>query len=85
LSTGEDKVNPMAMILATGEALRWLGGRKENTGLTRAGDAVENAVKSVLSAGGPLTYDLVGEERAAPMSAVATAILRELPRLLAAG
>jgi isocitrate/isopropylmalate dehydrogenase len=82
---GKDKVNPMAMILAAGEALRWLGGRKENAGLTRAGDAVENAVKSVLAAGGPLTYDLAGEERAAPMSTVSAAIVRELTRLLAAG
>jgi hypothetical protein len=46
---------------------------------------VENAVKSVLAAGGPLTYDLAGEERAAPMSTVAEAIVRELTRLLAAG
>jgi 3-isopropylmalate dehydrogenase len=82
---GKDKVNPMAMMLATGEAMRWLGGRKENARLTQAGDAVENAVKSVLAAGGPLTYDLVGEERAAPMSTVAEAIVRELTRLLAAG
>src|SRR5262245_49753424 len=70
---GKDKVNPMAMILCTGEALRWVGGRKENAALVRAGDAVENAVKSVLASGGPLTYDLAGEERAAPMSAVASA------------
>jgi isocitrate/isopropylmalate dehydrogenase len=82
---GKDKVNPMAMILCTGEALRWVGARKENAALTRAGDAVENAVKAVLAAGGPLTYDLAGEERAAPMSAVAAAIIRELTRLLAAG
>jgi isocitrate/isopropylmalate dehydrogenase len=82
---GKDKVNPMAMILAAGEALRWLGGRTENAALTRAGDAVENAVKSVLAAGGPLTYDLAGDERAAPMSTVAGAIIRDLTRLLAAG
>ena len=80
---GKDKVNPMAMILCTGEALRWVGGRKENVALVRAGDAVESAVKAVLAAGAPLTYDLAGEERAAPMSAVAAAIIRELNRLLA--
>jgi len=81
---GKDKVNPMAMILATGEALRWLGSRKESPGLTKAGDAVESAVKQVLMAGAPLTYDLVGEERAAPMSAVGDAVIKELGRLLAA-
>ncbi len=72
---GKDKVNPMAMILATGEALRWLGDQKSDPALGRAGDAIEAAVKSVLAAGKPLTYDLVGNERAAKMSEVTTAIL----------
>ncbi len=79
---GKDKVNPMAMILATGEALRWLGGKRENAALVRAGDAVEESVKHVLAAGAPLTYDLVGEERAAPMSEVARAIVGELKKRL---
>ena len=46
--------------------------------------SIRNAVKSVLAAGGPLTYDMAGEERAAPMSTVAGAIIRELTRLVAA-
>ena len=30
---GQDKVNPIAMILATAEGLRWLGGRKGDEAL----------------------------------------------------
>ena len=72
---GKDKVNPTAMILATSEALRWLGKKKGDADLVRAGDAVETAVKAVIAQGEPLTYDLVGEEKAAPMSVMTTAIL----------
>jgi len=79
---GQDKLNPMAMILATGEALRWLAQRKNAPELARAGDAVEEAVKRVCAKGSPLTFDLVGNEHAAPMSAVTTAILDELETLL---
>ncbi len=58
---GQDKVNPMAMILATGEALRWLGDKKSEPVLRKAGDAVEEAIKRVLAAGETLTYDIAGE------------------------
>lgn len=75
---GKDKVNPMAMILATGEALRWLGEQRSDPALGRAGDAIEAAVKRVLAAGKPLTYDLVGSDAAAKMSEVTTAILDAL-------
>jgi 3-isopropylmalate dehydrogenase len=75
---GKDKVNPMAMILATAEALRWLGEQRNEASLLRAGDAIEAAVKTVLADGKPLTYDLVGNERAAKMSEVTTAILAAL-------
>jgi 3-isopropylmalate dehydrogenase len=79
---GKDKANPMAMILATAEGLRWLGGRKQDGRLTKAGDAIEQAVKRVLAAGRTLTYDLVGEEHAAKMSEVTSAVLGDLERLL---
>lgn len=75
---GQDKANPMAMILATREALRWLGERKNDTALIRGGDAIEAAVRAVLTAGKTLTYDLVGTERAAKMSETTDAILKEL-------
>lgn len=79
---GQDKVNPMAMILATGEALRWLGRKKNDAELVKAGDAVESAVRAVLEQGNTLTYDLVGESRASKMSEVTTAVLTELEPLL---
>jgi len=79
---GNDDLNPMAMILATGEAFRWLGGRKDDADLVRAGDAVEEAVKTVLKKGQTLTFDLVGREKASKMSEVTTAVLAELSALL---
>jgi len=80
---GQDKANPMAMILATGEALAWLGRRKGDDGLRRGARAVEAAVAAVCARGEPLTYDLVGLERAAPMSRVGAAICDEIVTLLA--
>lgn len=80
---GKDKVNPMAMILATGEALRWLGGQRHDPELTRAGDAIEDSIRTVLKRGAPLTYDLVGNDAAAKMSEVTTAIIEELSAALA--
>lgn len=79
---GQNKLNPMAMILATAEALRWLGPRKNAPELERAGDAIEEAVKRVCAQGNPLTFDLVGAAKASSMSAVTTAILGELANLL---
>jgi 3-isopropylmalate dehydrogenase len=79
---GKDKVNPIAMILAVREALRWVADRKANAALAAASDKIEAAVRIVLERGEPLTYDLVGEERAAPMSKVGDAILGELDKLL---
>jgi 3-isopropylmalate dehydrogenase len=79
---GKDKVNPIAMLLATGEALRWLGDKKGNRDVRKAGDAIERAVRTVLEKGDKLTYDLVGNERAAKMSEVTSAVLAELESLL---
>jgi isocitrate/isopropylmalate dehydrogenase len=79
---GQDKLNPMAMILATAEALRWLAPRKDAPELARAGDAIEEAVKRVCAKGSPLTFDLVGDADAARSSAVTQAILDELEALL---
>jgi isocitrate/isopropylmalate dehydrogenase len=79
---GKDRVNPMAMILATGEAMIWLGQRKKDPVLEKAGAAVETAVRAVLKKGEPLTYDLVGDDKAAPMSRVTDAILGELASAL---
>ncbi len=80
--SGKDRVNPMAAILSAAEAARWLGARHDDAGLTAAGDAIEAAVREVIATGGPLTYDMVGTEHAAPMSTVTTAIIERLEHKL---
>jgi len=79
---GKNRSNPMAMILATAEGLRWLGGRKADAPLVEAGDAIEASVAALLAAGAPLTYDLVGDERAASTSEVGAAIRAEMRKRL---
>jgi 3-isopropylmalate dehydrogenase len=75
---GQDKVNPMATLLAGAEALKWLGGRHSDGALVAAGERIGAAVREVLRKGETLTYDLVGPERAASSSAVTDAVVREL-------
>jgi 3-isopropylmalate dehydrogenase len=75
---GQDKVNPMATILAAAEALKWLGGRHSDGALVSAGEQIGAAVREVLRKGETLTYDLVGPERAASGSAVTDAVVHEL-------
>ena len=77
---GKDRANPMAMLLATGEAMAWLGTRFGDERLTRAHDAIDAAVATIISRGEPLTTDLGGT---APRSVVAQAIRDEVQRLLA--
>jgi 3-isopropylmalate dehydrogenase len=79
---GKNRTNPMAMILATAEGLRWLGARKQDARLVAAGDAIESSVAATIASGGPLTYDLVGEERAAPTTEVGAAIRAEIRKRL---
>jgi len=76
---GKDRANPMAMLLATGEALGWLGKRYADDRLVRAKKAIDQAVASIVVRGEPLTGDLGGS---APRSAVATAIRDEALRQL---
>ena len=73
-----DQANPIAMIHATAEGLKWLGDRKNDSGLVNAGQKIEDAVCEVLKARKTLTYDLVGEEAASSMSEVTSAILSAL-------
>lgn len=75
---GRNRVNPLAAILSAGQALQWLGGRRDDPRLLRAAGAIEAAVRDVLAAGEPLTYDLVGTERAAPTTAVTAAVVARL-------
>ncbi|ACY18809.1 isocitrate/isopropylmalate dehydrogenase family protein [Haliangium ochraceum] len=79
---GKDEANPMAMLLATGEALAWLGQRHDDPRLRAIAHAVERAVATVAERGAPLTVDLVGAEQAASLSAVAAAVREHTLRLL---
>jgi isocitrate/isopropylmalate dehydrogenase len=76
---GKDRANPMAMLLATGEAMAWLGRRFSDDRLLRAHRAIEDAVATLVEAGEPLTADLGGK---APQSVVAAAVRDEVRRRL---
>ncbi len=77
---GKDRANPMAMMLATGEAMAWLGRRHGDERLLHAHAAIEAAVASLVERGEPLTTDLGGK---AGTRAVAQAIRDEVRRRLA--
>jgi 3-isopropylmalate dehydrogenase len=77
---GKDRANPMAMLLATAEALGWLGVRYGDERLTRARKTIDDAVSQLVERGEPLTTDLGGN---APRSAVAAAVRDEVARRLA--
>src|SRR5687767_2447418 len=75
---GKDRANPIAMLMATGEAFGWLGRRYGDERLIRAHRAVEAAVAAIVERGEPLTADLVGSDKAAPRSVVAQAVRDEV-------
>jgi len=77
---GKDRANPLAMLLATGEAMAWLGDRYGDERLSRAHGAIEAAVASLVEAGAPLTADLGGT---AGRSVVAEAVRDDVRRRLA--
>jgi 3-isopropylmalate dehydrogenase len=77
---GKDRANPMAMLLATAEALGWLGVRYGDERLTRARKTIDDSVAQLVERGEPLTTDLGGN---APRSAVAAAVRDEVARRLA--
>ena len=76
---GKDRANPLAMLLATGEAMAWLGRRFSDDRLTRAHTVIEAAVATLVERGEPLTTDLGGT---APQSVVAQAVRDEVRRHL---
>jgi isocitrate/isopropylmalate dehydrogenase len=76
---GRDKANPMAMLLATGEAMSWLGDRFGDERLHRAYTAISNAVAAIVERGEPLTGDMGGS---AGSKAVAQAVRDEVHRRL---
>jgi len=76
---GRDRANPMAMLLATAEALGWLGVRYRDERLTRAKAAIDGGIAAIVKRGEPLTSDLGGT---AGSSAVAAAVRDETMKQL---
>ena len=79
---GKNLANPLAMILAAGEAIGWLGASKRDERLVKASRAVASSVAALVAEGDPLTFDLVGQERAATTSRVGEAVRDQLCRRL---
>jgi len=75
---GKDKANPMAAILAMQMMLDWLAARNADDRLARAALQVEAAVAAVLVEGKTLTYDLIGEAKAARCSEVGASVEEKL-------
>ncbi|MEL6374530.1 MAG: isocitrate/isopropylmalate dehydrogenase family protein [Pseudomonadota bacterium] len=57
---GQDVANPTSMILSVAMLLQWLGAKREHAGLTRAGDAMHQAVDTVLAQPEARTRDVGG-------------------------
>src|SRR5881394_1249680 len=75
---GKDRANPLAAILAMQMMLDWLGTRHNDERLLRAAAMIEDAVAELLSGGKTLTYDLIGEAKAARCSEVGAAVEEKL-------
>ena len=73
---GQDKVNPIAMILAVQMMLAWLADRKGDKALAEAAVAVDAAVASVLAEGKVLTYDLGGSAKCSQVGDAVVEVLR---------
>jgi 3-isopropylmalate dehydrogenase len=56
---GQDRANPIAMILSTGMLLDWLGTRNDDEAMTRAARLIEQAVTATVRAGSS-TRDMGG-------------------------
>jgi 3-isopropylmalate dehydrogenase len=78
---GKDRANPFAMILAIKEGLVWVAGQKKLPDLARVARKIEDAVAAQIAEGKPLTYDLVGEDRAARTSVVGDAVRERFLKL----
>ncbi|MDF1564423.1 MAG: isocitrate/isopropylmalate dehydrogenase family protein [Deltaproteobacteria bacterium] len=75
---GKDKANPLATILSVKEGLDWLGNKKDLPALVEVAAKIEAAVAALLEEGKTLTYDMVGEEKAAKCSEVGDAVVARL-------
>jgi 3-isopropylmalate dehydrogenase len=77
---GQDRANPIAMILGVQMMLEWLGERHEDERLLHAAALVEKSVARVLQVGRSLTYDLAPAGEWVSCSACGDAIAEEMAR-----
>jgi 3-isopropylmalate dehydrogenase len=75
---GQDKVNPMATVLAAQMMLKWLGKRSSDDKLLNAADAVEKAVVATLAAN-VKTYDLGGTHKCSHVGDAIVGALQKTP------
>lgn len=75
---GQDKANPLAMILAAKESLAWLARRKQDSDMAAAAEAIDKAVRAQVAAGEVLTEDIIGQDQASSCSQVGAELLRRL-------
>jgi len=71
-----DTANPVAMILASCEALKWLWGKCQDAKLLKMTEAIEAAVGALIQEGRVLTADLIEESKASSTSKVGEEIRR---------
>ena len=72
----------MGMVGAVSEGLRWLGGKRGDSALVLAADAIRDAVCAVVAQGTALTADLVGADAGRSTTEVGEAIVGALDRQL---
>lgn len=78
--TGKDVANPIAMILSAAMMLEWLGEKREDEALSRAGHGITMAVRHVL-ASGPKTADIGGTAGTAKVTDSVVQTLRAAAQL----
>jgi 3-isopropylmalate dehydrogenase len=72
---GQDKANPVSMILSAAMLVRWLGEHHRTDALVSAGDAIEAAVDRVLENPATRTADIGGKLGCAAFGAAVAAAL----------
>jgi 3-isopropylmalate dehydrogenase len=78
---GQDKANPIAMILSTAMLLDWLGARHSDGAMTRAAELIQRGVSETV-ARGTMTPDMGGQ---ATCSAFGKAVAESIASLHAVG
>jgi 3-isopropylmalate dehydrogenase len=75
---GKNVANPIGMILSVKMMLNWLGSRKGDTELYRAGKKIEESVSDILQTGKTLTADIGGQAKCSELGNAVTEKLYDL-------